>query len=352
MKVLLIALFSFPLCIMAQTKPVIAQGVYPALYVTHTAGPKENYYSIGRIYNISPKEIAPFNNLEMEKGLSLNQTIKIPLSQSNFLQEGNAAEDEVLIPVYHTVEGKEGLYRISVNFNKLPVETIVKWNNLKSPTVSNGTNLIIGYLKVKKDLSSLAGMATTKPVDNIAKPDSPKAPVNTDNTAKTTEKPAEKPVQSPVVTAKPTAPTVKEQEPAMEPVKKTPDPIVVKEKEPVKATNAQYTRKNFNGGVFKSDYDKQIKSKQSTDEKGEAAIFKSTSGWEDGKYYCLHNGSTPGTIIKITNNTTGKNIYAKVLDVIPDMQQNSGLLIRLSNAGADELGAGESTFDCTLSYPK
>ena len=348
MKLLLIVLFSFPLCMMGQNKPLIVHGTSPALYITHTVSPKENYYSVGRIYNISPKEIAPFNNAELEKGLSLNQTIKIPLSQSNFLQEGNAAADEVLVPIYHTVEGKEGLYRISTNYNRLPVETIVKWNNLKSPTVSNGTNLIIGYLKVKKDLSSLAAMAKPKPADDIAKVD---RSATTDNAGSAVaEKPVEKTAEKPIAIAKPITPPVKVKE--QEPEKKTPDPLVVKEKEPVKTTGRPLSRKNFNGGVFKSDYDKQSKSKQLADETGQAAIFKSTSGWEDGKYYCLHNGSVPGTIIKITNNITGKNIYAKVLDVIPDMQQNSGLLIRLSNAGADELGAGESTFYCTLSYPK
>ena len=351
MKLLLIVLFSFQLTVMAQNKPLIAEGDFPALYVSHTVSPKENYYSIGRIYNISPKEIAPFNNMELEKGLSLNQTIKIPLSQSNFLQEGTAAADEVLVPVYHTVQGKEGLYRVSQSFNKLPVETIVKWNKLKNPTVSNGTNLIIGYLKVKKDLSPLASMAKEKPADNIA---------NAVNSTKKEEVIKTVPEKPATEVAKVPSPPVKEKEPAITPEKKTAEPVVVKEKSPepsivketVKTGSTPTTRKNFNGGVFKTEFEKQAKSKTLADETGEVATFKSTSGWEDGKYYCLHNTSTPGTIIKITNYATGKNVYAKVLDAIPDMQQNNGLLLRLSNAAADELGVSQSSFTCTLSYPK
>jgi len=349
MKLLLIVLFSFQLTVMAQNKPLIAEGDFPALYVNHTVSPKENYYSIGRIYNISPKEIAPFNNMELEKGLSLNQTIKIPLSQSNFLQEGTAAADEVLVPVYHTVQGKEGLYRVSQSFNKLPVETIVKWNKLKNPTVSNGTNLIIGYLKVKKDLSPLASMAKEKPAD-IA---------NAGNGIKKEEVIKTVPEKTAEV-VKATPPPAKEKEPAIIPGKKAADPVVVKEKSPeplivketVKTVSTPVARKNFNGGVFKTEFEKQAKSKTLADETGEVATFKSTSGWEDGKYYCLHNTSTPGTIIKITNYSTGKNVYAKVLDAIPDMQQNNGLLLRLSNAAADELGVSQSSFTCTLSYPK
>jgi hypothetical protein len=39
-----------------------------------------------------------------------------------------------------------------------------------------------------------------------------------------------------------------------------------------------------------------------------------------------------------------------VLDVIPDLKQNKGILIRLSNAAADELGYTDETFDVELSY--
>jgi hypothetical protein len=45
-------------------------------------------------------------------------------------------------------------------------------------------------------------------------------------------------------------------------------------------------------------------------------------------------------------------VYAKVLDAIPDIKQNSGLAIVISNAAAEELGAGENKFDCVVSYAK
>ncbi|MEO7767779.1 MAG: LysM peptidoglycan-binding domain-containing protein, partial [Ferruginibacter sp.] len=153
MKRLLIVLFSLPLFVTAQNKPLVIEGVAPVFYISHKISPKENYYSVGRIYNISPKEVAPFNNLVLDSGLSLGHTIKIPLTAANFVQTINAAADEVLIPVYHTIAGKESLYRVSINYNKLSVETLKQWNNLKADALSNGTNLIVGYLKVKKELS-------------------------------------------------------------------------------------------------------------------------------------------------------------------------------------------------------
>jgi LysM repeat protein len=323
----------------AQNKPLMAEGVSPNLYVNHTVAPKENYYSIGRLYNASPKDqIAPFNSLQMEKGLSPGQVIKVPLAANNFSQDGVAAADEALVPVHHTVQEKEGLYRISVNHNKVPVETIKKWNNISGESVSNGTRLIIGYLKVKKDLSALAGMATnpavvgntekpkTDPVKPVVKPD-----------AGTESLP---PVKNPE----------KEKIPVVEfPKKDPPKPVLVKN-DPVVPVETKGTGLNFNGGYFKSVFENA--NGEAVKETGAGNVFKSSSGWSDGKYYCLHNNAQPGTIIKVTSNTTGKSIYAKVLDAVPDIKQNNGLLIRISNAAAEELGVGENKFDCTLSYSK
>lgn len=334
MKRLLILLLSFPLWCVAQNTPLVAEGVSPNLYLSHTVQAKENYYSIGRMYNISPKEIAPFNNLQLEKGLSLNQLLKIPLLEVNFLQEGNAGADEVLIPVYHTVKEKEGLYRISVNYNKVLLETLKHWNNIKSDAVPQGTRLIVGYLKVKRALSPLASIAKAKPAD-IAIKEQSVVKKETPVVVKEVE-----PIKKNISVIK---------EPVVVPAKKDP-PVVVKEVEPVQSKVV--TSKTFNGGIFKTVFDQQQKKDAVVNENGVAAVFKSNSGWQDGKYYCLHNSAAPGTIIKITNTANGKTVYAKVLDVIPDIKQNNGLLIRISNAAAQELGVGETRFDCTLNFSK
>lgn len=346
MKRLLIILLLAPLLTMAQKKTLLVEGTYPNLYLNHTSAPKENYYSIGRLYNISPKEIAPFNKLELEKGLTLNQVIKIPLIPVNFSQINDAAADESLVPVFHTVKEKEGLYHIATTYNKLPVATLKQWNNIKGDAVGKGNKLIVGYLKVKTALSAFSSQS--KIVAPVAVAVTP-APTPTKETVK------------PTVVAEPVAVVknpVKEKPIVSVPVKENAPAIVVAE--PVKKETTSAVKNNaatpsgrsFNKAYFKPDYDKQIKQSSIVTENGNAATFKSTSGWEDGKYYCLHNTSTPGTIIKITSTNTGKSVFAKVLDVIPDIRQNNDLLIRISNAASEELGAGENKFDCTLEFSK
>ena len=82
-------------------------------YLVHTVAPKENYYSIGRLYNVSPKEIEAINSLDMNKGLNIGQSIKIPLTSTNFTQASEKGRS-----LYYVVGDKEGLYRVSLKNNK------------------------------------------------------------------------------------------------------------------------------------------------------------------------------------------------------------------------------------------
>jgi LysM repeat protein len=342
MKRFLFLIICLPSFVTAQDKLLMVEGTSPGLYLDHTVAPKENFYSIGRLYNISPKEIAPFNKITMEKGLNPGQVLKIPLNKANFSQDGNVADGEVLVPLYYTVKEKEGLYRIGINHNKLPVETLKKWNKIKADAVNKGTNLIVGYLKVKKDQSAFASNAVSiKAAEkNVATENSP-GKIPADEKKEDTKT---------VITEQPPAKN-EDKEKNIATIEKKDTTNQEKENVPiVKPVTSLGT--DFNGGIFKNLFESQTNGNQIIKEDGMAGVFKSSSGWKDGKYYCLHNNVAAGTVIKITNTATGKSVYAKVLDVMPDLKQNAGLLIRLSNAAADELGAGENNFNCTLNYSK
>ena len=121
MKLIALLCCFLTVAVFGQQKPLTIAGTAPRCYLLHTVAPKENYYSIGRLYNISPKEIAPFNNLELEKGLSLGQTVKIPLTDINFAQRNTPASGEALVPVYHVVRDKETLTQIGALYNKIQI---------------------------------------------------------------------------------------------------------------------------------------------------------------------------------------------------------------------------------------
>lgn len=336
LKWLMIIFFTFITSnfLFAQQNNLEIKGTGNNLFVEHIVSPKESFYSIGRMYNFNPKELASFNHLKLQSGLGIGDNLRIPLDKNNFLQTGKATNGEALIPVYHTVQSGETLYRLGVNYNKVALASLKKWNHLQSDAVSVGTPMIVGYLKVDKAQSSLANAKT-----------------NVSNGVAVTPQKEEKPVAKTSETIIQTAPVPKGPEPVKTEKTETTPAQTEQPKTPVTTVNIK-SNTNFSGGYFKNLYDQQTANKSVVSKSGSAGAFKSTSGWQDGKYYCFNNEATPGTVLKITDNGTGKSVYVKVLDAIPDIKQNAGLSIVISNAAAEELDVGENKFDCSLSYAK
>ena len=49
---------------------------------THKVGPKESLYSISRLYNVHPRDLAAYNNIPVESTLSIGQVLKIPTKKT------------------------------------------------------------------------------------------------------------------------------------------------------------------------------------------------------------------------------------------------------------------------------
>ncbi|MFT3933581.1 MAG: LysM peptidoglycan-binding domain-containing protein [Chitinophagaceae bacterium] len=324
---------------MAQSGDLQVQGTSPNLYLVHTVQAKENWYSVGRIYNISPKQLAPYNTLSLDKPLSVGQTLRVPLVAENFSQDGQKSADEVFVPVHHTIQEKEWFYRISVNYNKVPVETLEKWNNINKDQAKAGLNIIVGYLKVKTGQSALAAHGQSKIVAAA-----PSVTIgNVPDVKKADVKDEKKPADNIDATAKNNTPNN---------IPKTENkPVVAPAVDNTVATNNNATpvaNKVVTGGgksYFKTQYEESGKSIS-----GNAGIFKSTSGWGDGKFYALVNNVPVGTIVQVNNPVSGRAVFAKVLGNLPDMKESTGLVARLSDAAAAELNAAGGRFSVELRY--
>ncbi|MFM7710724.1 MAG: LysM peptidoglycan-binding domain-containing protein [Ferruginibacter sp.] len=261
----------------------------------HVVHEKESLYSIARLYSIAPKELAAYNQLAITAGLQIGQTLKIPASVSPAAPVPAVAQEPKTAvrdsqAIIHQVLKKENLFQIGRMYN-VSINDIMKWNSLPSIQINEGASLIVGYKIV-----------TT--------------PVNTtiSSTNQTT-------INTPA------------------PAKTMPPP-----------TKIDSTARNFNGGFFRDQFSSVRLIPPSEQKTGTAASFKSNSGWTDGKYYCLHNGAPVGTIIKLTAVETQRTVYLKVLDVIPNIKQNAGMLIRITDAAADELGLKSVQFEATIDY--
>lgn len=350
---------------------------------SHKVEPKESLYSIGRKYKVHPRELAEYNNISLSDGVKIGQVIKIPskkkmeplldenASETNSTKkekkelknedqaneseaksevkpekkqkkekkDSNNEEEEKVsekksdikassTPIMHKVQKKETLYQISKK-NNVSVEDIKKWNHLSADGVNVGAEIIVGYEKGNSKLKE----SETNQTDQTTS----KAKVTT---KKETKKAEANDVETQVSTNQNT----------------TTEKLVVKEtvKKEEQNTNSNKNTeevKEFKGGYFVSDYNRQINDKSTpSEQKGTASTFKSTSGWDDGRYYCLYNAAPAGTIVKVMNPSTQKYVYAKVLDVIPDLKQNEGITIIVSKAASDQLSVASDKFDVELTY--
>jgi LysM repeat protein len=295
-KFLFLALVSF-FTSWLYAQEIIARHNDKGMYVSHTVAAKESFYSLGRLYNIPPKDIAAFNGLEMERGLSIGQAVNIPLTTSNFTQEAKKGQ-----PVYYVVGEKEGLYRVSVNNNKVLMANLRKWNDLKTDAISAGQKLVVGYI-TSPEIATVSNKNVIPEIKDYAKKPEEKAEL--------IKKAEEKPIEKREIVAD----------------KKADEPKILNT-----AVN------DGNGGYFKASFDLQIKAHPiKKEEVVTAGIFKTASGWQDAKYYALIDGVEPGTIIRVVNPNNNKAIYAKVLDRMTGVRQNQGYNLRISNAAATAL---------------
>ncbi len=387
MKKLFLAIVFFYTTTLFAQQNLVVEGITPNLYLTHIVAAKENFFSIGRLYNQAPNSIATFNQTKLEKGLAVGQTLKIPLNTLNYDVSGSAANDEVLIPVYHVVSKNETLFRIGNN-HSTPLESIRQWNKLTADKIEVGNTLMVGHLRAKKEQAAAFKSAVER--QKATAPTSTKAETQQlDKTVDSAEKSSATtkvfvPESSSSTEVKIPAPEVSKENvtPAKEkPVEITPQGVASKEVAPNKTLPpvAEENKKEVvsqkdeavsvakpvtekitteasvpsivsaEEGAFGSLYSTDVAEKSLVNKAGEAGTFKSTSGWQDKKYYVLMNEVTPGTIVKLSA-STNKVVYAKVLGAMPDTKDSGSLLLRMSNAAASNLGIIDPRFPVQVTF--
>lgn len=294
------------------------------LYLVHKVAPKEGLFPLGRMYNVHPRHIANYNGIDFNKGLAIGQLINIPLSDTNFKQDVNTG-----VPIYYMPGARESIANISTKY-KAPMNSLRGWNKLNDDNVAPNSKLIVGFLitnELKNKVVTIVPQTTPKveeSVSNVKKAETQKKP---EPEIKEPEPKKEEPKKVEPEIKKETPPVVKE-----EPKKS--EPIVVKQTEPVN---------NDGTGYFKNNFYQQVRSSPlSKEQTVTSSIFKTNTGWQDGKYYLLINGIEPGTIVKLTNPSNSKVVFAKVLYSMDKIRENQSVDIRISDAAAASLAVNET----------
>ena len=303
-------------------------------YLVHTIKKGETLSIIAKHFHTSVGSIMRLNAMNAKTKLRIGQKIKIPAEADNaksLIAQPLAANKEIKVEesdpkvetqpsTFHVVTGKETLWSISKKY-KTSVDNLKKWNHLSNNNIHSGEKLIVGV--------EAAAVATHQPTSEVV-------PV-----VKTESQPQQISVKKDTASvqsnASSTAATNKTNEITATAVTNK------KEEKTVEVSNNSNSITVGEEGFFASAY------KSTNNEiSGNAATFKTASGWLDKKFYVLMNNVAEGTIVCVAANT--KKIYAKVLGPLPDIKEDNGLLLRISNAAVTALGIGNDKFSVTVNY--
>jgi LysM repeat protein len=311
----------------AQEKLVV-KGKSPDLYVVYSSPAETSLQAISNQFGQSVTKLSTYNKLNPNTALSAGTEIRTKGG-------GGSA------PVYHIVEKGEGLLKISKD-NKLTMATMRQWNGLKTDAVKPGDALIIGYMvnarihdakqpESKNDRTVKKGSADA----SIVHADVP-VPRKEEHVIKTTEGVPE--------TSTDNNSSVKKDPPPVIPASNSNTEAISRAKQ-TQSTDVREGDEGYFAVSFAQHEEEQTQQYQT----GDAATFKTISGWSDRKYYVLINDVAPETIVRITA-SNNKSICAKVLGPLQETKEGTGLLLRMSNSAASILGITDPKFTVRVTY--
>jgi LysM repeat protein len=337
----------FTVTVVAQDKLVLV-GKAPSMYVNYTVGTETSLKNISNQFGQSITRLAAYNELTLNTVLSKGAKIKIPVTEYNLLRTKG---DGTNAPVYYIVEKGDNLFHLSKT-NNVTIANLREWNGLKTDAVKLGQPMIIGFMANVKASDIKAGEPRKeelkKPEETTAaKPDSKPAIKKEEPQKIVASEPAAKADPKPV--AKKDPPANKTETPAVA-EKETKMPVAASEPIAIKRElSSEYAPKEGDEGYFAAVYTQHLREQSKQFHSGDAATFKTISGWTDRKYYVLINDVAPETIVRITA-PNNKSICAKVLGPLQETKGANGLLLRMSNSAASTLGITDPKFTVTVTF--
>ena len=376
--------------------------------ILHQVVAKDTYYSIGRRYSVVPKDIMTFND---NKFLQIGVVIKVPTNipfvaeqapsrvnaagkttgnnqsnasgnSSNEVSEGGLIE--------HTVQKKENLNMLAEKYGTT-VNEIKRVNNLRTINLQIGQLLKIPAKNVVEEQpQETAG--TTKPVnppvaaqqnvpienrkkEEVLVPIFPKkqpvapaqtttapptrnTPVNTTTDSSASEEllvhtvASNETIYSIATTYKMTMDQLKAKNGLNTNSLSVGQKLIIRGQYPAKPTHNEVETPTDTLNSIKNPSLRLPASRyglNQMDEKG-TGIWIADPDLDPSKMLVLHRTAPIGTVMKITNPMSNRSTFAKVVGKFTENESTKDVIIVMTKAVADALGALDKRFFCNLTY--
>lgn len=141
-KLLVILLLLLQVPVWAQDK-IWVTTINQKPFIAHTITNNQTIFSLSRMYHIALADIANVNNTLYKKGFSNGDVVYIPVTKVNYLEAPVAGSSQ---PLYYKVTNNETLIILSRRMN-VRQSMLQTWNDLPTPNIRNGQELILGWVK-------------------------------------------------------------------------------------------------------------------------------------------------------------------------------------------------------------
>lgn len=335
--------------------------------IIHQVVAKDTYYSIGRRYKVAPNEILTFNNNKfLQIGVIIKVPTSIPFENGNKAPKTDTAAPAKATPAVsapalreHVVQRQENLNMLARKYGTT-VEEIKRLNNL------NTFRLDIGQvLKVPGSAEQNAG--SPKTVANgtldISVGKGYQKPADTAPAKAAAKAPPKEEFLSHVVAGNETMYSIASK------YKLTVPQLLAKNKltssslyvgQRLLITGEWPAKEAYEPGSEDADTIGSLKDPSlrypssryglnQLDEKG-TAVWISDEDMDSSKMYVLHRTAPIGTVMKITYPMSNRSTFAKVVGKFTENESTKDVIIVMTKAVADALGALDKRFYCNLTY--
>lgn len=115
----------------------------------HKISKGQTLYSLARFYGLNEEELYPYNPNLKSNVVGIGQLVRIPIPNAAIKRfKGDNFKRWKYVPVVFKVKKGDNLYKIAKTLFRMPVDSVVKWNNLPNQTIAPGQNLHVGWMSL------------------------------------------------------------------------------------------------------------------------------------------------------------------------------------------------------------
>lgn len=340
--------------------------------IDYTVKAKDNLNMLAEKYGTTVNEIKRINGLN-SINLQIGQQLKILTNGNTVEQESTpvvsafnptkpVGNTENTTGITHTIKAKENLNLLAEKYGTT-VDEIKRLNGLSSNNLQIGQVLKIpsGSSNVAEASSESTKTASTPPA-NIPPVKNVQKPVAEPVTPPSNNPPAENGFEHTVVAGETIYTIAKRYNLTTFQIKtwnnlqsndlSTGQKLIIRGAKPVTASSDEEQGTEANGNTIKDPTFKGSPSKYGLtqiDEKG-TALWITDPDLDPTKMLVLHRSAPVGTIIKITNPMSNRSAFAKVVGKFTENENTKDVIIVMTKAVADAVGALDKRFFCNINY--